>query len=323
MRNSKQKVTAGVGISVMVFCILWLLDFLLYPCTFIRNDIHAAVTEDFDDLYMGASFGKINIDPETIQTISGRTGHNLCVGGEYTMDTYYLIRLMIERGHAPDRIVYEVSPGYFVREKEEGNNYLLFYHEFPASLTKLRYFWSAVAKCNIRTVFFPWYEYPLSYEISHMGETVSRKWRKDYSAAGMATETQAYHESGFVERYPVDPAELTLEGLSEVWPEQILTENMMWLEKTVRLCKENGIAFNAVSTPLPESNLAAFRDGNEAVWTYFGQWFAEHDTQYINFNDPAFDGLIDHGDDNYTDLDGHMNGDAARKFSSLLAIVLN
>ena len=49
--------------------------------------------------------------------------------GEYGIDAYYIARLIAEK-QKPARIIYEVDPGYFVSEKEEGNNYLLFYHEF-------------------------------------------------------------------------------------------------------------------------------------------------------------------------------------------------
>ena len=38
---------------------LYLLDFALYPCTFIRDDIHAVTTETFDDIIMGTPHGKL------------------------------------------------------------------------------------------------------------------------------------------------------------------------------------------------------------------------------------------------------------------------
>ena len=322
MRNSKNVIKV-ILVAAVTVCLLVFLDFALYPCTFIRNDIHAVSENTYQDIYMGASYGKINIDPSTIEDISGRTGHNLCVGGEYTMDTYYLVKLMCERGHAPERIIYEVSPAYFTREKEEGNNFLLFYHEFSFGMTKLDYFFNAVSDCNLRTLFFPWYEYPLNYEISHMQETMQRKWNRDYSAEGMSTASQEYHEDGFIERYPVDPESFTLDGLYEIWPEDILPENMDYLAKTIELCKENGIEFIGISTPLAEPTLEAFGEGDEALWAYFGDFFEQHGVQYINFNDDAHYDLTDHSVENYTDLDGHMNGDAARAFSRVLAKVLN
>ena len=160
-------------IRLMVFCVLTAfilvaMDYALYPCTFMRNDIHAVTTQTFDDIYMGTSHGKINIDPESVGLQSSRTGHNLCVGGEYPVDSYYLLQLLIEKGKKPERVIYAISPEYFMNEKEEGNNYLLFFHEFPLTAAKVSYFAKTVAKCNFRTLLFPWYEYYLSYELSQV-----------------------------------------------------------------------------------------------------------------------------------------------------------
>lgn len=318
MRNFK-KTARVLIVTAVTGLLLYALDFFLYPCTFIRNDIHAVITKTFDDIYLGASYGKINIDPSSIQTVSGRTGHNLCVGGEYSIDSYYLAKLILEKGHKPKRIVYEISPGYYVREKEEGNNYLLFYHEFPLSMTKLSYFKDCIAKCNFRTMFFPWYEYPLSYELNNLGDTVTRKWNRDYSNQGMKTEAQEYHEDGFIERYPVDPATFSFNGLSPVYPEDLLPESMEYLTKLVEYCKDNDIEFVAVTTPLPAVKLREFSESYEALGAYFEDYFAGLGVRYINFNNRQYYSLTDHSVERFTDLDGHMNGDAARAFSKVLA----
>ncbi|MBQ6360866.1 MAG: hypothetical protein IJJ25_06965 [Lachnospiraceae bacterium] len=322
MRSSKILLKTGIMIAVLV-CILLLLDFALYPCTFMRNDIHAVANNTYDDVYMGTSHGKMNIDPSAVLADSGRTGHNICVGGEYSIDTYYMIRMMVERGHKPERIVYELSPGYYVREKEEGNNYLLFYHEFPMGRAKLAYFADAVAKCNFRTLFFPWYEYQLSYEMEHLQETVRKKVNRDYSADGFATETQKYHEDGFIERYPVDPEEFDWDTMEEIYPEDLVQKNIDYLKKIIEYCQEQGIEFVSVVTPMQDDVLAEFSEGYEALDAYFAELMAEYDVPYINFNEDPYYGLTAHDPESFTDLDGHMNGDAAREFSLTLSQVLN
>ena len=314
---------AGIAAAVLacLLGILGLLDFLLYPCTFVRSDIHAVTTETFDDLYLGTSRGKSGIDPEAVRAVSGRTGHNLCVGGEYSRDAYYLLRLVLETGHKPQRVVYEISAGYFSTEKEEGNNDLLFFHEFPLSRAKLSYFAEAVAGTNLRSVFFPWYEYPLSYELEHLGETASKKWNGTYGAEGFRTESQEYHENGFLERFPAE-GPLSLEGVRETGPEQFVPENLEWLDRVIGLCAENGIEFAAVETPLPAETLAAFAGACEASDAFFTDYFAAHGVRFLNFNAPRYSVLADHSAACFTDGDGHMNGDAARTFSALLARVL-
>lgn len=311
-------------IRLPVFCILAALiliamDYALYPCTFMRNDIHAVTTQTFDDIYMGTSHGKINIDPESVGLQSSRTGHNLCVGGEYPQDCIYMLRLMIEKGHKPERIVYEISPGYLVREKEEGNNYLLFYHEFPVSLAKLSYFMHSVAKCNFRTLFFPWYEYPLSYELANIRDTVRTKWEQDYSADRFRTASQEYHDSGFIARYAVDTSTFTTDDLTPTPVSQIVPENMEQLKKLVEMCRKEGIRFCAVTTPIPLPNLQAFAQDYREVWEYLGAFFEGEQVPWINFNDTEHFNLFTHDISAFTDMDGHMNEAAARAFSGVLA----
>lgn len=326
MRSFKRVLMPLIMIAVFII-VLFAADFILYPCTFMRNDIHAICVNEYDDVFVGTSHGKMNIDPETMEKVTGRTGHNLCVGGEYPLDVLYMVKLMIERGHAPKRVVYEVSPGYFVREKEVGNNYLLFYHEFPLSFTKLDYFRAALLKCDFRTWFFPWYEYDLSYEISHAKENITKKFSKDYSADSFATGTQKYHESGFIERYPVEVDELKAElleedNVEEWFPEDIIETNMDNLESIIKICKENDIEFVAVTTPLSDEVLQIAGDGNSALNDYYKEFFEKAGVKYINFNYGKYYDMADHSLEGYTDLDGHMNGDVARSFSELLAKVL-
>lgn len=337
MHNFK-KILSVVGIIAVFAGILWAADFALYPCTFMRNDIHAVSTKSFDDVFVGTSHGKMNIDPDTMEKINERSGHNLCVGGEYPVDVLYMVKLMIERGHTPKRVIYEVSPGYFVREKEVGNNYLLFYHEFPMSAAKLSYFNDAVIKCDLRTMFFPWYEYELSYELDHAKETLNRKLSKDYSEEGFATDSQKYHESGFIERYPVDIVEdegyesleeleesrLVDNGLIEEWyPDDIIEENMINLRRIIDLCKENDIEFVAITTPLSDVVLNECAESNAELNDYYSEFFEEEGVKYINFNYGRYYDITEHGIEEFTDLDGHMNGDAARTFSAVLAEVLD
>lgn len=321
MHNFKKtvKVIAVLAAAVLIFLGL---DFALYPCTFMRNDIHAVCTEAVDDIYMGTSHGKMDIDPESMEAVSGRTGHNLCVGGEYSIDTYYMAKLLIEQGKKPSRIIYEVSPGYFTMEKEEGNNYLLFYHEFPFSRAKLEYFFDSIAKCNFRTMLFPWYEYPLSYELSNLKDTVSKKASGDYSISSLKTETQEYHESGFIERYPVDSADFTFTGITEFHTEDVKAVNMEYLEKLISLCEENDIEFVAVTTPVPLPSLKKYSEGYIEAWEYFQSFFDKQQVRYINFNGKEYYKAATHNPEDFTDLDGHMNGDAAREFSANLAKIL-
>ena len=319
--HSFKKILKTVLVLAICAVLLAGLDRALYPCTFMRNDIHAVVTNRYDDIILGTSHGKMDIDPDVMEEITGNTGHNLCVGGEYGIDAYYLARL-VEEKQSPKRIIYEVDPGYFVSEKEEGNNYLLFYHEFPLSEAKLGYFWNSIAKCNFRTILFPWYEYSLSYELPKAKETFMQKWNKDYDVSNLKSDSQEYHESGFIERYPVDTSKIKKTDIKLYEDGEVTEENMEYLQKLIDFCKENDIEFVAVTTPVPIDTLRDHSDNYNAAWKFFGEFFDKQNVTYLNFNTQLFK-AFSHDMKDYTDYDGHMNGDAARAYSKVLANVLN
>ena len=106
--HSFKKFSKAVLVIAVCTAILILLDTALYPCTFMRNDVHTVVTQQFDDIILGTSHGKMDIDPESMEEVNGRTGHNLCVGGEYGIDAYYLTKLITEKQKVP--YVYENTP---------------------------------------------------------------------------------------------------------------------------------------------------------------------------------------------------------------------
>lgn len=319
MHNSKKIRRLLIAVILMIV-ILFGLDYLLYPCTFMRNDIHTATTQAHQDIFLGTSHGKMNLDPDTISTITGKTGHNLCVGGEYGIDAYYLTKLLIEK-QKPERIVYEVDPGYFATEKEPGNNYLLFYHQFPLSMAKAEYFKSLLLDCDFRSVLFPWYEYNLSYEVKSIPKTVLQKWEKDYNVSNLKSDSQEYHESGFIERYAVDTSKLKMAQPKLFHEQSVNKQSMEYLQKLIQLCKEKGIEFVAVTTPIPEATLSNYQDSYDEAWKYFEEFFEKQEVQYLNFNTQYYE-LFSHDIKNYTDYDGHMNGDAARNYSKILAYFL-
>ncbi len=320
MRNFKWALTAA-AVAAVSAVVLVALDTALYPCTFMRNDVHAIASSQVDDLILGTSHGKMGIDPETMEVVTGRSGHNLCVGSEFCEDAYYLTMLAEEK-QAPTRVIYEVDPGYFVLEKQEGNNYMLFYHEFPISMAKLRYFWSSMRKCSFRSLLFPWYEYPLSVELGRVGENLDQKLGGKYDTDSFSSDSQCYHESGFIERYPVDITKLRKPKDVHLFSEEELNQdNMLYLRKLIRFCREKGIEFVAVTTPIPDETLKDYPESFENAWDFFSDFFEEEGVTYLNFNREYYDAFT-HNMGAFTDFDGHLQSNAARDYSRVLAQVL-
>ena len=91
----KKNLAFLICIAVFIGAV-WALDFALYPCTYMRNDVHSVTTEHHDVLFLGTSNGKMNIDPDTVLDGTGLSGHNLCNGNQFPVDSYHLLQLAID-----------------------------------------------------------------------------------------------------------------------------------------------------------------------------------------------------------------------------------
>ena len=316
MRRGWIRCVLAVVIAALLF---YALDFALYPCTFMRNDIHAITTEPCDVLVLGTSNGKMDLDPDSMLTGTGLSGHNVCVGGEYPVDAYYIAKLAIEKQH-PQQIVFELDPGYLMTEKEKGNNYLLFYHEFPLSKAKLEYFGATMLDCDFRSVLFPFYEYPLGYELSKVRDTTFQKATRNYDVSYLKGKVQEYHENGFIEKYPAAEADFPSYTAVPFDAAALRETNLSYLEKLISLCRKENIRLVVAVMPLPEQTLQSDA-GWDAAWDFFSAFFAQRDVEFFNFNREYY-GVYSHEATCFVDYDGHMNGSSARSFSQIFGALV-
>lgn len=92
--------------------------------------------------------------------------------------------------------------------------------------------------------------------------------------------------------------------------------------KAVDFCTENNIEFVAVTTPIPIDTLKVYSDNFNAASKYLGEYFNQKGITYLNFNTQYFK-AFSHDLSSYTDYNGHMNGNAAKEYSKVLANILN
>ncbi|MCI6638438.1 MAG: hypothetical protein SOT60_02460 [Bilifractor sp.] len=321
MRNTKIiSVMKFAGCLAVFVAVLLLLDLMLYPCTYVRNDLHALTTEQDDVLILGTSNSRMGIDPDTMLKGTGKTGRNLANGGEYLCDSYYLLKLAVEKNR-PSTVILDVDPGYLVTEKEKGNNYLLFYHEFPVSRAKFSYLTAIMPQSDFRALLFPSYEYPLKSMIGRIPSNLRVKLGGDYSSGQFSTANMRYHENGFIERYPV--SEDKFPGWNPVLFEtdQVKEDNIAYLEKIIRLCRDHDIRLVTTTLPQPDRSLVSFPENYEAAWDYLSSFMKKNNVKYFNFNREYYDSFS-HDVTGFVDYDGHMNGESAEQFSALLGKML-
>ena len=319
MRSSKRIIRAVLCVLVTAF-VIKAMDVVLYPCTYTRNDVHTVISQPKDVILLGSSNGKMNIQPDILLEGTGLSGHNLCAGGQYPVDSYYLAKLVIEKQH-PKQIIFELDPGYIVTEKEKGNNYLLFYHEFPISKAKLSYYFDTLMDTDFRTVFFPFYEYPLKSELPRVKDNLHQKLSGAYEIDNFKGRLQEYHENGWIEKYPLAKEDFPAYHPTLFEESEIRENSLIYLDRLITLCKEENVEFVALSTPLPGGSLKRDQENFDAAWDYFTEYFDERGVTYYNFNREYFNAFT-HVTDVFVDYDGHMSGENALAFSKVLGQIL-
>ena len=304
---------------VLLILINGVLTFAFYPYNYARIDVHNIETKAYDDLFVGSSHGKCAIDPLVIDEITGRKSTNLCMGGEYIQDSYFLVKEAV-RNHKPSRIIYELDPGYWKTDPVEGTDFGSFYHEFPISLVKLEYFWDKMKDADFRTTLFPWYLYRqqmIKNPIGNIKMKLGEEYRT-YSGTPFTNEAQSYEKEGFIYRKVIKDVKKGEENLI-LWEEDSLRrETAEDFERLVKYCKDEEIELVVITTPIPKKTLKknkkAFREADK----YFTEYMDSLNISYYNFNYIKLK-ETDRSLKGFADQEGHMYGENARHFSEELA----
>lgn len=124
-----------------------------------------------------------------------------------------------------------------------------------------------------------------------------------------------------VEESVNDTANAENNAAQETVEEEQKETNMEYLDKLIKLCKDNDVEFIATTMPLAATMLVEEQESYKEAWDYFADYFHEKKVPYYNFNREYYDSY-GHGLENYVDYDGHMNGDSARQFSEVFGQVV-
>lgn len=321
MRNFK-KVWIIIIFLVLCFGISSLFNFILVPYNYIRVDVHNLQTNKYDDLYIGTSHGKAGINPKVVDKVTGRKSTNLCLGGEYLEDSYFLVK-EAARHHKPKRVIYEVDPGYWVTKPSQNTDYNLIYREFPMSTVKLEYYISKNLKADFRNTIFPWYTCRNQYTAipSIIKTKLSNEYR-NYGIKNFKAPNQSYEPEGFIHINPMEGVPKSKENLILWDKDRIYKGNLKYFDKLAKYCKKEEIELIAITTPIPSETLNEYKECYEDANTYFTKLMKKYDIQYYNFN-YIEDSKIDRRLDAYNDYDGHMYGKTANEFSLVLGNYLN
>jgi len=316
MRKYKKKLVIILFLALLVI-INSILNFILVPSTITRVIMHEIESEhDYKCIFLGTSHGSYGIDSNKVTEVLGSKTMNLCIGGEYLQDSYYLLKRAFET-NKPDTIILDMDFEYLLKGPNSSLSGSSIYNLYPFSINKMSYFKDKVLGLDYRAAFFPWMDYRDNF--SSALSVVKTKMSADYinysvNAVKMNANNE-YKHNGFLYRerstHPKIQNHL-------IWDESNVDQKaVQYLNKIVDLCKSNNTKIIMMTTPVPVEEITYSIDEYEQAYAYVSKLAKANNIEFYNFNllkESVFQRNI--GD--YNDYDGHMYGDTAERFSEIL-----
>lgn len=291
-----------------------LLTYLLYPYTYTRADMHHLTEGEYETLIVGTSHGKCGLDPKILEETTGEKTINVCQGGQYPVDSYYLVR-EAARHRKLTRVIYELDAGYWVTVPNQSADYITFYHEMPWSYVKAEYFWDKMLDADFRTVLFPWYFY--RKEFKRTGVLLEQKQSEVYKTYGVQpfdSQVQTYREDGFIERNPLS-SDRQQEDSPSLWQEPGAREDARnAFDKMADFCEKEGIRLDVVITPVPWVTYEKYQEQYDAADVFFKEYLGLRKIPFYNYVNDRSEGIPGELEE-FADYDGHMYEETAAGFS--------
>jgi len=315
MRNSKKRGWIAAVIFLAAFLAIdALLCYLLIPNTYARISIHYMETEKSQDVFVGTSRGACGIDPDKVDSITGRTSVNLCLGAAFPTDYLYLIKEARRTGSAK-RVIYELDASYYVVPDYQGIQDPFIMNAMPFSSVKLEYYMDKNLGDDFRIGLFPWmfHRNGLASLKSSLEDKLSADY-KNYTPPVDASGT--YHSDGFLYYNRITEGWDKEQNYLEFNESEIRADRVQALIQMIQYCKANNIELITVTLPVPEDSLNTRSEDYQKADAYFRNIMDTYGVEYLNFEylNTGFDNNLD----GFRDYEGHMWGDTAEEFSSIL-----
>ena len=156
--RSFRKIRIPAAVVLLLLAVNLGLNYILIPASYVNFMIHKGVSQAHDTVFLGTSHGLNGISPKIVEEQSGEKAINLCMGGEYPRDAYYLLKMVCEKS-VPKTVVYELDFGYWCTPEGQRGDFNRIYYEMPWSLVKAEYLLAKEWKLDFRAVLFPWFYY--------------------------------------------------------------------------------------------------------------------------------------------------------------------
>lgn len=319
MRNFKRlkRIAKTALFFLAVLAVNSLLNYVFIPYSYVRVDYHNIEENNYDMVFAGTSHGKCGIDPTTVDMVTGKKSVNMCLGGEYLSYTYYKVK-EICRHHVPEEIVYEVDGGYWMTEEYIGTDSCSVFKEMKWSGIKAEFFLDRLFDKDFRVTLFPWYLYRKEYKM--IPENIENKLSgryKNFVQDVFSNAAKEYRKDGFVYCYPVPDECKDFKNFMPWDSDKVQKDNEKYLKKLAEFCREKEIKLTLLITPIPDTTREMYKQEYQSQHEYFAGLAEAYGLRLLDFNYELLDGF-DKSLASYVDCEGHLNGEAAIKFSKIL-----
>ena len=319
MKKRKGLILAAVFV-VLVVLLNNLFNFMLVQPGLTRTMFNELTTEQYDCLILGASHGSYGLSTEEISDGLGMNTMNMCIGGEYMIDAYYILKYAVDK-NCPKVVILDIDYQYLINRNDESILFHQVYNGYPSCINKVSYFADRIAKEEYRGAFLKWTNYWQCYYM--IDKTVEKKLSKEYreySASVVSMDkNDTYEGKGFINKSK-NASKSTTSVLE--WDESKVSDSECeYIEKIVDLCRKNDIKIIFTTVVQDPKTVAGQADKFAAADSYIRNLANKLNVEYYNFNYLTFE-AFERTENDFWDREGHMYGDTAKSFSAVYSKVI-
>ena len=307
---------------ILVIGINTLLDLCFNSASYMRIALHELQSseEDFEVVFVGQSHGANAFNPFIIEEKTGMPAYNLSNKLTAVRDISYLVKESNYKNDV-DYVIYDIDSSYWLGFEEP--NYFAEGYVFPHlnnPINKLDYFLNYSIKENFRYTLCRYVVYGTG-DIKKIPENLKKRLSSGYlnyemdSVLTKEEKTQYQGRGYFSVKKPLEVRFTPTEWRDDKVKEGVL----LGFLDMVDYCKKNRIELICVSSPMPIERVEA--ENYPAFHEYFAKLAEENSIEFWDFNYIKDEYLVWNSEE-FRDLDGHMLGILADKYSSILGEML-
>lgn len=314
MRKRKAFILAAVFVALAV-AVNSLLNYLLVQPGLSRTIFYECRQNNNECVILGASHGSYGLSTEEIEKALGKTTLNMCMGGEYMCDAYYVLKYAVKH-NSLKAVILDIDYQYLINHHDESILFNNIYNAYPNSPGKLGYFWAKMAREEYRGTFLRWTNYWQCYYM--IDRTVAKKRSEAYKkyAADVVNMNpyDTYKGKGFI--YRSSDYKKSETSCLEWNAQKVDRDECNYIRKIAKLCKENQIQLIFTTVCQDPETIASQAEKFAGADRFIRALAEELNVPYLNFNSLKFN-VFDRSAADFYDKEGHMYGETARRFSEI------